>query len=190
MRVTNGLFSSAQRSTNMFESSGNVGLALAQRRHQDADHLEAMVEVLAELTGLARLLERLVGGGHDPRVDADRRVAADAREHPVLEHVQQLGLERRAHLADLVEQDGAALRQLELALLALMGAGERATLVAEQLGLQQIVRDGGAVDLDERLLAPIRLVVDVAGDHFLADAGLAHDQDGHVGAGRRGRTAP
>ncbi len=41
---------------------------------------------------------------------------------PFLEHVQQLGLEPERHLADLVEQEGAPVGQLELARLAAMGA--------------------------------------------------------------------
>ena len=37
------------------------------------------------------------------------------RELRVLQHVQQLGLQRRLHLADLVEEDRAGVRLLELA---------------------------------------------------------------------------
>ena len=62
-------------------------------------------------------------------------VIADALEHALLQHAQQLHLHRRAHVADLVEEQRAALGDLEAALAGGDGAGEGAPLVAEQLGL-------------------------------------------------------
>ena len=44
------------------------------------------------------------------------------------------------HVADLVEEQRAAVRLLELAAPLLRGAGERALLVAEQLALDQLAR--------------------------------------------------
>ncbi len=41
--------------------------------------------------------------------------AADPLDLALLEHAQQLGLQARAHLADLVEEDGAAVGRLEAA---------------------------------------------------------------------------
>ena len=43
------------------------------------------------------------------------RVATDAIELLVLQHLQELRLEARVHLADLVEEDRAVVGQLELA---------------------------------------------------------------------------
>src|SRR5207245_7879733 len=56
--------------------------------------------------------------------------------------------------------------------------------VAEELRLDQVLRDGGAVHLDERLLRPRALPVDLPGDELLPRAALAMDQDG--GVARRG----
>src|SRR5207247_8687493 len=56
------------------------------------------------------------------------------------------------------------------------GAGERPALVAEELGLDQLVGDGGAVHLDERLCAARGQRVDRAGDQLLAAAVLAVDE--------------
>ena len=47
--------------------------------------------------------------------DADRLLAADPLELAVLQHAQQLGLRRLVQVADFVEEDGAAVGQLELA---------------------------------------------------------------------------
>ena len=79
--------------------------------------------------------------------------AADAVDLALLDGAQQLGLQADVHLADLVEQQRAAVGLLELADAPGDGAGEGALLVAEQLGFQQGLGDGGAVDGDEAGLA-------------------------------------
>ena len=56
------------------------------------------------------------------------------------------------------------------------GAGERALLVAEQLALQQLARQAGAVDVDERLVGAAAAAVEPAGEDPLPAAGLALDQ--------------
>ena len=66
--------------------------------------------------------------------------AAEPLELALLQHAQQLDLRRQVDVADLVEEQRAALGQLEAALLARLGAGERALLVAEQLRLDQACR--------------------------------------------------
>jgi hypothetical protein len=62
-----------------------------------------------------------------------------------------------------------------------MRARERALHVAEQLALDQLRRDGGAVDLDERPLGPMRQPVDRTRDQLLAGPVLAGDQHARVG---------
>src|SRR5436305_1270388 len=66
----------------------------------------------------------------------------------------------------------------------LPGPGEGAAGVAEQLALQQLGRQAGAVDGDEGPAGPRAAGVDSAGQHALAGAALAADQHGGV-AGRR-----
>jgi hypothetical protein len=95
--------------------------------------------------------------------------------------VQQLGLQRGVQLADLVQEDRAAVGQLEPSGLALVRAGEGAALVAEELGLQQFARHRRAVHLDEGGAAPRGVSVDRVSDDLLAHAGLAADEDGDVG---------
>ena len=63
--------------------------------------------------------------------------------------MEQLRLEAERHLADLVEHQRALGRLLELARLVAIRAGERAALVAEELGLEQLFRERRAVDLQE-----------------------------------------
>ncbi len=74
-------------------------------------------------------------------------------------------------------------RLLELADAARDRAGERALLVAEQLGFEQVLGDRGAIDRDERRARAVRFRVHEARQHLLAGAGLAGDQ--HRGIARR-----
>src|SRR5262249_1106751 len=104
----------------------------------------------------------------------------------LLQDPEQLDLRLRGQLADLVEEDRAAVGQLEAALAAGEGAAESALLVAEQLALDQAGGQGGAVDFDERVApAPAWGTggVDGAGDQLLARARLAGDEHRGVGGG-------
>ena len=93
----------------------HVGAAHAQRRHLDVDDVEAVVEVLAEAPFAHLGREIAVGRGDEAHVDLDRLVAADALERPLLEDAQQLDLRRQRDLADLVEEERAAVGLLEAA---------------------------------------------------------------------------
>ena len=55
-------------------------------------------------------------GGDDPDVDRDLLGAADAEEAALLEHAQQVDLHLGRDVADLVEEERAAVGELELAL--------------------------------------------------------------------------
>ena len=60
--------------------------------------------------------------------------------------------------------------------LGVAGIGEGSALVAEELGFEEGLRDGGAVHLDEGAVGARRLV-EGAGEEALAGPGLAQDQD-------------
>src|SRR5262249_4194884 len=97
----------------------------------------------------------------------------------------KLRLTVQRHLADLVEEQRAAIGQLHQALLRRLGVGECALLVAEQLALEQGLSDRGTVDFHERRIPPRALVVQAARDELLAGAALAVDQDGRRLAARQ-----
>ena len=65
----------------------------------------------------------------------------------------------------------------------LHGAGEGALLVAEQLALEQVLRDRRAVDRDERLRGARAQRVHRLGQQFLARAALAEQQHARIGGG-------
>jgi hypothetical protein len=133
--------------------------------------------------GLDRLLEIPVGGRDQAHVDVERFDAADTFEARFLQHAQELHLHVDGQLADLIEKQRAAVRELEAARLLRDRTRERALLVAEQLGLDERGRDGGGVDADERLVLARGFAVERERDELLAGAALARDEDG----GRRVR---
>ena len=103
-------------------------------------------------------------------------LAADAHHLAILHDAKQAYLRGKGELADLVEEQRAAVGLLEPALAPRRGAGERALLVAEQLRVDQLGGDRAAVDAAERPTAEGRMLVDGAGDDLLAGAGFPEQQ--------------
>ena len=85
-----------------------------------------------------------------------------------------------AHVADFVEEQRAAVGLLEPADALLVGAGEGALLVSEQLRFEQVLLQRGAVHLDEVARRAQRVVMDRAGDQLLAGPRFAADQHRRV----------
>ncbi len=166
-----------------FHQRRQVLTALAQRGHFDREHVEAVEQILAELALGDAGLQVAVGRGHHAHVAADGLVATDALEAAFLQHAQQLHLHRQAHVADLVEQQGAAFGHFETALARGQCASEGTLFVAEQLAFQQVRRNGAAIDRHERAITARRTLVDRARHHFLAGAGFAQHQHGGVERG-------
>src|ERR1044072_7212319 len=74
----------------------------------DGNDRETVVEVAAERALLGGAREIYVRRGDDAHVRAQDFPAPDARELAVLKHAQQTHLRRQTHLADLVEEERAA----------------------------------------------------------------------------------
>ncbi len=72
----------------------NVLAPRGQRGDAHLDHVEAVVEVLAEAALLHLALQVLVGGGDEPHVDLDGLGAAEPLDLALLQHAQQLHLRR------------------------------------------------------------------------------------------------
>jgi hypothetical protein len=123
--------------------------ALAQRRHAQLDGVDAEVEVFAEPAVGERRVEIDVRGADEAEVHLDEPLAANRPVLTLLQHAQQFRLQVRRHLADLVEHERAALGEFEQPHLVGVGAREGALLVAEELRLDEVLRNRGAVDLDE-----------------------------------------
>ena len=64
------------------------------------------------------------------------------------------------------------------------GAGQGALFRAEQFGLQEIVRNGSAIDRDQRLIGAPAVGVDDLGQQLLAGPALAVDEHRQIGRRR------
>ena len=105
---------------------------------------------------------------------------ADALELALLQDAQELDLHVHRDVAALVEEERAAVGELEAPGPPRHRAGEGALLVPEQLRLEHAGRQRGAVHAHERLLLARRVDVDGVGDQLLAGAGLAAQQHRRV----------
>ena len=125
--------------------------------------------------------EVAVRRGDEADVDLDRLRTADPLELLLLQDAQQLRLKLERDLADLVEEQRAAVGHLEAADLLGDGAGEGAPLVPEELALEETGRNRGAVELHERAVAAVASVVDGPREQLLARARFAEKQDRRIG---------
>ena len=143
---------------------------LAQRRQPDRKDAQPVVEVVAERTVSHHSPEVAVRRGDDAHIHFLRLRRPEPFERSLLQHAQQLGLQFERQIANLVEEEGAVMRELEASLPRRHGAGECAARVAEQLAFNQRRRQRRAVDDDERIGAARTAHVNRAREQLLAGA--------------------
>ena len=100
-----------------------------------------MEEVLAELAFACEFFEIAMGGDDNADIDADGLVSTDALDFAFFEDAKELCLHRQRHIADLVEEQRAAMRLLKLSDMPSRRAGERAFFVSEEFRLDQFGRE-------------------------------------------------
>src|SRR6476619_120831 len=105
--------------------------------------VDAVIEVVAEGSLVDGGLEIDVGRGHKPHVDSPALVLSDATDLAGFERAQQLGLKRRRHRADLVEEQRAAGGVLDETRTGARRARKGATRMAEELVLEERLGQGG-----------------------------------------------
>src|SRR5262249_48591686 len=154
-----------------FTEVDDVSCPLPERGELNVEDLQSVVEILAEVPPVDGLPQVAIRRGNDSDVRLQYANASEPLELPLLEHAKELRLRRGAHLAALVEKQNAAGGQFDLSRLGLLGSGKSATLVSEQLGLQQLLRQRGAVDRDERSTLPGRAAMDETRNHLFAGTG-------------------
>ena len=115
------------------------------------------------------------------RETGKRLIAAERHHFALLDHAQQAGLQHQRHVADFIEKQCAAVGLQNLPDPAFLHrAGERAARIAEQLALDQALRNGGAIDRHEGLVEPQTAVVQGLGERLLAGAGRSLQQYRHL----------
>ena len=154
----------------------NVHLAFGEAGHLYREHIDAVEQVRPEGALVDPRLNVLVGGADKPEIHLDLVIASDPLYRPVFQNAQKLRLKRQRHVADLVEKKGAATGKLDTALARLVGAGEGAFFMAEDLGFEKLGRDRRAIDRHQPAATPGG-GVDGACHQLLSGAGLAENKD-------------
>ena len=111
------------------------------------------------------------------------RVLPETLDLVLLQDAQQLRLQLERHVADLVEEQRALVRELEPSDLLRQRAREGAFLMTEPFALEQSGRRRRAVHRHQRAVAPVARRVQRPREQFLAGARLAEQQHRRV---RRG----
>ena len=126
------------------------------------------------------LVEVAVGGRDDAHVGGPGSRLAEPLELLVLQEAKQLGLDDGRNLADLVEEEGAALRGLHPSRLVPHRAGEGALGMPEHLAREQLFAERGAVHHREGPIPSRAHLVERAGEDALSGAALASQEKGDV----------
>ncbi|MNO74466.1 hypothetical protein D3C76_654660 [compost metagenome] len=163
---------------------------LAQQRHvvhvlpQGGNQQQALAEPVVEVGPKLPLLhvaaEGLMGGGDEAKIGVVLLLCPEGPVAAGFQHPQQLGLHGGGHVPHLVQEQGAPIGLGHQPRLVGQRPGEGPLLVTEQLALDEVLRDGGAVDGNERLGRPIGALVHQAGHHLLAAAGLPLNEYGQL----------
>ena len=159
---------------------GDVFSALPQGWRGERQHIEPVIQVFPESAGLDLLFQVFVGGRHHTNIDLDRLATAHGLDHPFLDGPQQLDLHVQRQVADFVQEEGAAMGQLEAADPVGHRTGEGAALVAKEFALNQFPGNGPAVHRYEVLFSARRAVVQGLGHQFLSGATFPNNQHGGV----------
>src|SRR2546425_1223066 len=160
-----------------FREQDHVVAPLPQGWKLERDHVQPVEQILPEAPGLHGGGEIRVRRRDDADVDLAGRRGAQAADRLLIQRAQQLALELGREVIHFVEEHRPALRDLEQAGFGGLRVGEGAALVTEQLALEQLGGQGGAVELDERRGGTRAAVVQGTRQQLFAGARFAGDQD-------------
>ena len=151
--------------------------ALTQCGPLQRQAIEPVVQIFTETAGLHFSGQMAVGGAHQCKIHRHRLAAAQRHHFAVLQHAQEPGLQGQRHVANFIEEQRAAVRFADASRRPFApGSGKGTALITKQLGLDQVFRQGRAVDGHKRLGAARPAVVHGTRKQLFAHAGLALQQ--------------
>src|SRR5882762_389714 len=136
-----------------------------------------MIQILTEQAFANPCFQVLIGRGDDTDTRANRLMAANPIESSVRQYAQQARLQLGRHIADLIQEQGAAFGLLEATPPQSLCPREGATLVPEELRFQKVFWHCRGIYCDEWLVCARAVTVQRARDELLACPGLAGDQN-------------
>ena len=132
----------------------DVSRPVAQGRQRQREHIEPIKQVAPEVAASNHRLQVLVAGRDDAQVGLSCPRAADAAILEAFQEAQQGDLPLCAQRLDLVQEQRAAGSLFNQARPGGLGVRERASLMAEELALDQRFGQGAAVHRLEWSVAP------------------------------------
>src|SRR6202043_526240 len=115
--------------------------------------VQAVEKIFAKPLLLDFLVKVLVGCRENSHVGIDGSGSAEPFELAVLQHAEQLYLNGRTDLSNLIEKQRAAVGEFKAAFLAGICAGKSAFLISEEFGFQKRIRQSSAAHFNQRLEA-------------------------------------
>ena len=161
--------------------------ALTKRRQHDAHGVQAVEQVGAKRRLLDSFIQGPVGRRNDAHVHATHAGFSHTPRLALLQHTQQLHLQQRAGIADLIEEQRAAVSGVEQALAIGDRPREGAATMPKQFALDQGVWGSAAVVRHEPERTPATQVVERPRNQFLAGAGFSQHQDRQFARGNAGQ---
>ncbi len=158
----------------------NVFLAIAQRRHVDADRRQAPVEGLFDAAVVNRDLDALIGGRDAAHVERDVRALLDERRLAVAQQTREPALHARRRLDDVLQVERAVEGVVQTT---------AAAQALEPVRRQMVFVDAGR-DAEEFLLELLAVETPRSRSSRIAPTGSCRrvNRPGHPAASRAGLT--
>src|SRR5262249_42928745 len=133
-----------------FRDREHLTAAFTQRRYANRNQVQPEEKILPENMTFDGLRQRNARECDDSDVEIDAFGAAEPVELFCLDHVEQLCLYREVDICDFIQDRGSALREIQFPELRRDCSCERASLIAEQFGFDQFLRQGREIDFYAR----------------------------------------
>jgi hypothetical protein len=146
----------------------DVRTAIKKRGDIQKRRPQPVEEIFPEASSPDFLADISIRGRHDLQIHSDPLFPAGAEELSVLEHSQELCLERKGKGSHLVEKERPSVGQLEVTLLSSRGPSECAFLVSEEFTLREGVHDRSTIDGEEGMSRARPPAVNGARKQFLS----------------------
>src|SRR5208283_1316405 len=162
-----------------------IAIAFTQRRDEDRNHIDAVIEILPEPSLFDHLFQVVIGGGDQPEINLLCRATPNPLHDVLLQNTQELALQTLVEGSDFVEEQRTAIGGLDESRLCRFSPGEGTFFVAEQFRLDESFGQGGAVQADVRLVTPPPGLYDGARHQFLAGSTFASQNNAGTAVGDR-----
>jgi len=164
----------------MLHERRNVFASISQGRQCDRKYIQAIVQIAAKFSTLHHSLEVLVSRGDQTHVDAMCAPAPETLEFLFLQNAEELGLQGERYISNFIEEQGSFISQVKAADFLCDRSGKGPPFVAKKLAFEQVERDCGAVELDQRVTAARARIVNRMSDKFFPSAGLSLNENGRI----------